>query len=86
MLEDFCKAMGMVLPTGKDAYLTAQAQYDWMKTALSIPAVAYGDIMRLMEAWIIGVPATEVCCFIIAINPAEKGRPISNRHKTCLFA
>ena len=61
MLEDFTKAMGMVLPVGDEAYLTAEAQYEWLKTALNIPAVSYGDIMRLLEAWIMGVPATEVC-------------------------
>ena len=61
VLEDFCKAMGMAVPEGDDAYLTAQAQYEWVKTELGIPEVAYGDIMRLMETWIMGVPATEVC-------------------------
>jgi hypothetical protein len=60
-LEDFTKAMGMVLPTGDEAYLTADAQYEWLKATLNIPAIAYGDIMRLLEAWIMGVPATEVC-------------------------
>jgi hypothetical protein len=62
VLEELCKAMGMVLPEGEDAYLNAQTQFDWIKTALSIPAVAYGDLMRLLEVWVMGVPATEVRC------------------------
>lgn len=60
MLEELCKAMGLVLPKGEEAYLNAQTQFDWIKTALSIPAVSYGDLMRLLEVWIMGVPATEV--------------------------
>ena len=52
--------MGMALPIGEEAYLNAQTQFDWIKTALSIPAVSYGDLMRLLEVWVMGVPATEV--------------------------
>ena len=52
--------MGVVLPKGEEAYLNAQTQFDWNKAALSIPAVSYGDLMRLLEVWIMGVPATEV--------------------------
>jgi quinol-cytochrome oxidoreductase complex cytochrome b subunit len=68
VLEDFTKAMGMVLPTGDEAYLTADAQYEWLKASLNIPAIAYGDIMRLLEAWIMGVPATEVCLLAIHLS------------------
>ena len=60
VMEELCKAMGLLLPEGEDAYLNAQAQFDWVKTALNIPAVAYGDLMRLLEVWVMGVPATEV--------------------------
>lgn len=56
--------MGLVLPKGEEAYLNAQTQFDWIKAALSIPAVSYGDLMRLLEVWIMGVPATEVRALI----------------------
>ena len=53
--------MDMTLPTGDDVYVTAQGQFDWIKEQFSVPELAYNDLMRLMETWIMGVPATEVC-------------------------
>ena len=61
VVEDFCKAMGMSLPTGNDVYVTAKGQLDWIKAELAIPDISYNDLMRLMETWIMGVPAEEVC-------------------------
>ena len=40
VLEDFCKAMEMTLPTGDDVYVTAKGQFDWIKEELSIPEVS----------------------------------------------
>lgn len=45
VLEEFCRAMGMTIPVGEDAYLTAQAQFTWMKAELGIPEVLYGNMM-----------------------------------------
>ena len=30
VVEDFCKAMDMKLPTGDDVYVTAKGQFDWI--------------------------------------------------------
>ena len=75
MLEDFCKDMGLVPPTGEDAYVTALGQYDWIKGTLNIPEVSYNDIMRLMETWVMGVPANEVCATICIVSLAVCTRP-----------
>ena len=68
--------MGMTIPVGEDAYLTAQAQFTWMKAELGIPEVLYGNMMWLMETWLMGVPASEVlpytslrCYDMPAISP-----------------
>ena len=37
--EDFSKALGMELTVNDNAYLTAQAQYDWIKADLNIPRI-----------------------------------------------
>lgn len=68
MLEDFCKDMGLVPPTGENAYVTALGQFDWIKETLNIPEVSYNDIMRLMETWVMGVPADEVCATICIVS------------------
>lgn len=60
IFEEFCVALGMTLPTGKDAYLTAQTQFDWFKAAMEVPDIQYGDVLRLVEVWIFGVSSQEV--------------------------
>lgn len=61
VLEDFCRALKMDLPTGDNAYVTAKGQFDWIKGELSVPELTYNDLMRLVETWIMGVPGEEVC-------------------------
>jgi hypothetical protein len=83
VLEDFCKALKMTLPTGDDVYVTAKGQFDWFKEELSVPELTYNDLMRLVETWIMGVPGEEVCamsCLCVHLHAKPRCSPPGKNH------
>lgn len=85
VLENFCKALGMTLPTGDDVYVTAKGQFDWLREELSVPDLSYNDLMRLMETWVMGVPGEEVCatrmsCLCVHLHAKPQRPAPGNNH------
>jgi hypothetical protein len=60
VLDEFFVDINLELPTGKDAYVNAQQQYDWLKKTLDTPDLLYTDLLRLAEVWAMGAPVLEV--------------------------
>ena len=84
VLEDFCKALKMTLPTGDDVYVTAKGQFDWLKEELSVPELTYNDLMRLVETWIMGVPGEEVCAMSCIVYTCMLSHDAHRRAKTSI--
>ena len=41
ILEEFCVVIGMTVPSGEEAYLTALEQFNWIKQTLAISEAQY---------------------------------------------